>query len=116
MSSRRPPAIALVPRLSHLSLLILFLSLGVSYLVSVYARLLSLPFFRTPTVWTPANTALSQVVDPHNLPKTIGKEHSANKKTIVYTAKVPVWLPLKELKCLTTADIKVFVSNAGMGT
>ncbi|KAJ7657952.1 hypothetical protein B0H17DRAFT_1213422 [Mycena rosella] len=27
-----------------------------------------------------------------------------------------VWLPLKELKCLTTADIKVFVSNAGMGT
>ncbi|KAJ7687934.1 hypothetical protein B0H17DRAFT_1069274 [Mycena rosella] len=26
-----------------------------------------------------------------------------------------VWLPPKELKCLTTADIKVFVGNAGTG-
>ncbi|KAJ7673368.1 hypothetical protein B0H17DRAFT_1083230 [Mycena rosella] len=47
MSSRRPPAIALV----H------------------------------------ANIALSQVVDPHNLPKTVSKERSASKKTIIYAVR-----------------------------
>ncbi|KAJ7640561.1 hypothetical protein B0H17DRAFT_1339288 [Mycena rosella] len=93
-------------------------------------------FPKLPPIWG------NLVVDPHNLPKTVGKEHSANKKTIVYAARFfshrrlvrdlslfhffalpppfffpmmlflppSVWLPLKELKCLTTADIKVFDS------
>ncbi|KAJ7452213.1 hypothetical protein FB451DRAFT_696180 [Mycena latifolia] len=60
------------------------------------------------------------VVDPSTVPKAVSKERPASKKSTVYAIRFfpagdYAWLPPKELKRLTPAEIAAFVGDSGEG-
>ncbi|KAJ6580360.1 hypothetical protein DFH09DRAFT_1145840 [Mycena vulgaris] len=57
------------------------------------------------------------IVDPASVPKAVSKERPASKKSVVYAVRFfpagdYAWLPPKELKRLTPADIHAFVGDS----